>query len=68
MDEFQSASAALSKAPSLANRAVWAAGAATIPAEWLLAATAATAIAPLPSTATVAMPARVFRTAARLFP
>ena len=54
--------------PSLLNRAVWAAGAAAIPAEWLLAAIATAAIAPLLSTTAVAMPARVFRTAVRLLP
>ncbi len=68
MEEFQSPSAVASMVPSLLNRAVWAAGAAAMPPEWLLAARAATAIAPLPSTAAVAMPARAFRTAVRLLP
>src|SRR5215472_11432792 len=68
LEEFQSASAAASMLPSLPDRALWAAGAAAIPAEWLLAATATAAIAPLPSTTAVAMPARVFRAVVRPFP
>ena len=67
-EEFQSPSAVASMVPSLPNRAVWAAGAAAIPAGWLPAAMATPAIAPLPSTTAVAMPTRVFRAAVRFLP